>query len=125
MRLLFASLALLTAAPAFGQDAGQTQFVTTCSACHQVTGQGIKGAFPALAGDPFVQGDADAVITTVLNGRGGMPSWKADLTDDQIAAAISYVRAAWGNTAPPVTAAQVAVVRARSAQPVVRSMQAH
>jgi monoamine oxidase len=33
------------------------QFMDNCSACHQATGKGIKGAFPALAGSPFVQGD--------------------------------------------------------------------
>jgi mono/diheme cytochrome c family protein len=125
MRILFAAAALSAAAPALAQDAGETQFASTCAACHQSNGQGIKGAFPALAGDPFVVGAPAPVITTVLNGRGGMPSWKADLTDDQIAAALTYVRSAWGNSAPPVTAAMVAVERAKSAAPPPAPLQSH
>ncbi len=35
-----------------------------CSACHQTTGKGVKGAFPALAGDPVVQGDAAPLTAT-------------------------------------------------------------
>jgi mono/diheme cytochrome c family protein len=125
MRVLLAAAALLAASPAFAQDAGQAQFESTCAACHQVNGQGIKGAFPALAGDPFVLGAPQPVITTVLNGRGGMPAWKADLTDAQVAAAISYVRSAWGNKAPPVTEAMVADERAKSAAVAPAPLQSH
>src|SRR5580704_8565468 len=115
MRLAIAALALLSAAPAIAQDAGQSQYAATCSACHQPTGKGIKGAFPALAGDPFVLGDPAALIDRVLNGRGGMPAWKGELTDAQIAHTVSYVRSAWGNAAPPVTEAMVAAERAKTA----------
>lgn len=125
MRLLIAALVLLTAVPAFAQETGESQFVATCSACHQVTGQGIKGAFPALAVSPFVMGDAQAVIATVLNGRGGMPAWKGDLNDAQAAAVISYVRSAWGNRASPVTAEMVAAERAKTAPTTERGLQAH
>jgi cytochrome c oxidase subunit 2 len=34
----------------------------------------------------------------VLNGRNGMPSWK-QLSDTDIAAAITYTRNSWGNKA--------------------------
>lgn len=130
MRLVPAALALLFAAPALAQtpgpSAGQTQFESTCSACHQLNGQGIKGAFPALAGDPFVTGDSQAVIATVLNGRGGMPAWKDELNDAQVAAVISYVRSAWGNAASPVTEAMVASVRTQGgATTAPRGLQAH
>ncbi len=125
MRVLFAGLVLLIAAPAFGQDTGQSQFVSTCSACHQVTGKGIKGAFPALAGDSFVLGDSQAVIATVLNGRGGMPAWKGELDDAQVAATITYIRSAWGNAAALVTAAMVAAERAKTAPTTTQSLQAH
>jgi mono/diheme cytochrome c family protein len=131
MKTLIAATSLvLAAAPALADDvgpeeAGKAQFTSTCSACHQVTGLGIKGAFPALAGDAFVIGDPAAVIMTVLNGRGGMPAWKDDLSDAQIAAAISYIRSAWGNAAPPVTPAMVAAARGGAAPPVERALQTH
>lgn len=84
--------------------AGQALFAQKCAACHQITGKGIKGAFPALAGDPFVQGDPTLVARTVLGGRGGMPSFAALLSEQEIADIISYVRQAWGNSAGPLSA---------------------
>jgi mono/diheme cytochrome c family protein len=125
MRALLASLALLAAGPALAQDPGQAQYAATCSACHQPTGKGIKGAFPALAGDPFVLGDPQAVVDKVLNGKGGMPAWKGELDDAKVAQVVSYIRSAWGNSASPVTAAMVAAERAKSAPSAERGMQAH
>lgn len=126
-----AAALLLTAGSALAQTpdaaplSGKDQFEATCSACHQVTGLGIPGAFPALAGNVFVQGDERAVVSTVLNGRGGMPTFKADLSDAQIAAILTYVRSAWGNKAAPVTPATVAAVRAQLAPPKPAGLQAH
>jgi mono/diheme cytochrome c family protein len=114
-----------TVSPAFAQDAGQAQFLSSCSACHQPTGQGIKGAFPALAGDAFVQGEPSAVIGRVLNGRAGMPRFKGDLNDDQIAAVVTFIRSAWGNHASPVTPADVAAVRSGAAPAPMQTLQAH
>ncbi len=90
-------------------------FTDNCSACHQVDGKGIEGAFPALAGDKFVLGRPEQPIHVVLEGRGGMPTFKADLTDAQIAAALTHVRTSWGNTASPVTPDAVAAVRSGDA----------
>lgn len=90
---------------------GATLFAQNCSACHQLTGKGIPGAFPALAGDPFVMGPPEPVVMRVLNGKGGMPSFRADLTDPQIAAILSHVRSSWGNNAPPVPAPLVSRIR--------------
>ena len=86
-------------------------FADNCAACHQPDGKGIEGAFPALAGDRFVLGPASPAIRIVLEGRAGMPTFKADLTDAQIAAALTHVRTSWGNSAGPVTAAEVAALR--------------
>src|SRR6266571_8880515 len=100
---------------------GKSLFAKNCAACHQLTGAGIPGAFPALKGNRFVQGDAAAVIATVLKGRGGMPAFGATLDDEKIALAISYVRSAWGNQAAAVDAAMVQAVRSGSgAAPVTK-----
>ena len=97
---------------AAAEDApGRAQFMETCAACHQPDGTGSPGAFPALAGTPFVQGDAKAVVTVLINGRAGMPSFRDDLTDEQIANALTYVRSAWGNQAAPISRDMVAEVR--------------
>ena len=113
---LASALALVAVAlcgrPAFAAGVNpQATFAQNCSACHQLTGKGVPGAFPALAGVPFVTGDPHKVVLTLLNGRGGMPSFRNDLTDDQIAAAISYIRSSWGNHAAPVTPGAVTKLR--------------
>jgi mono/diheme cytochrome c family protein len=121
---LAAIAALAVPALAFAQPS-EANFLASCSACHQATGMGIPGAFPALAGNAFVQGPAQPVIATVLNGRGGMPTFKGDLDDATVASILSYVRTAWGNKGTPVTAADVAAIRANSSPAPVVGLQAH
>ncbi len=101
---------------AFAQSpTGQELFKENCSACHQITGKGIPGAFPSLAGDPFVMGPPELVASTVVHGRGGMPTFGPELTDVQIATILTYVRSAWGNQASPITPETVAKVRTSAA----------
>lgn len=106
---LLAASVLVSAAQA--APSPQSLFMDNCSACHQATGKGVKGAFPALAGDPFVQGDAGPVMATVLAGRAGMPSFKDDINDADLASLLTYVRTSWGNKGKPVTTADVAAAR--------------
>ncbi|WP_254062781.1 cytochrome c [Caulobacter sp. S45] len=105
--MLFGALALAEAAHAEPPD-GAAIFKQNCAACHQARAQGVPGAFPALAGDAFVNGDPKAVAQVLLNGRGGMPNFREDLTNEQIASVLSYVRTSWGNHASPLSAATVA-----------------
>ena len=125
----FAALALVAtiAAPALASAATpQSQFMDNCSACHQATGKGVKGAFPPLAGSPLVQGDPKIVMTTVLNGRAGMPAFKDDLTDADLAAILTYVRSSWGNKASAIKPSDVAAARnAAKAGAKARGLQAH
>ena len=102
---------------------GKAVFLVNCAACHQPNGRG-GGPYPPLAGNPAVNAaDSAALIQTVLNGRtgpitvngvqygGNMPSWR-ELSDADIAAVLTYVRSAWNNSAPAVSADQVAAARA-------------
>ncbi len=107
--------AVLAAGAVFAEPDGPSLFQQNCSACHQPQGQGVKGAFPALAGDPFVAGDAAQVASVLLHGRGGMPNFSDDLSDAEIAAVLTYVRSAWGNHAPAIDVATVTAARARAA----------
>lgn len=106
---------------------GKSIFLVNCAVCHQATGQG-GGPYPPLAGNPDVnQVDSANLIQTVLNGRtgpitvngsqygGNMPSWRGQLSNDQIAAVLTYVRTAWHNSAPAVSEDQVAEARAPEA----------
>jgi len=82
---------------------GAKVYAANCVACHQATGKGVPGAFPALDGSPVVNGPKDAQIKTVLNGvvKDGEPTamvaWKNTLSDTDIAAVITYTRNSWGN----------------------------
>jgi len=97
------AIAALDATDAAAQGAdGKTLFAKNCAACHQASGKGIPGAFPALAGSAFVQGAPDDVATVLLKGRGGMPDFSGSLDDAEIAQVLSYVRTSWGNSAAPL-----------------------
>jgi mono/diheme cytochrome c family protein len=114
MRLQHFVLAILLAGAANAHaDApdGKTLFGKNCAACHQATGKGIPGAFPALAGNPFVQGAPAEVSTVLLKGRGGMPDFSGSLDDAEIARVLSYVRTNWGNSAAPLSEQDVASQR--------------
>jgi mono/diheme cytochrome c family protein len=125
--LSLAALATLScAAVAQAAPSGQQLFLDNCSACHRPNGVGVKGAFPALVADPVATGDAKAAALKVLNGRGGMPAFKASLSDETIAAILTYVRSSWGNKSGPVTPAIVAAARGGGASHQVQSgQQAH
>ena len=113
MRLKIPAVAVvlgLTAAPALAADARQL-YVENCSACHQVNGKGIPGAFPTLAGSKVAVGNPVEPVTRVLKGRGGMPSFASDLSDLEVAQVLTYVRTSWGNKGKPVQPAQVTALR--------------
>lgn len=73
-----------------------------------------------------MQGNPQDLVALLLNGRGGMPAFKTQLDDAQIAAVASYVRGAWGNHVDPVSEALVTETRHDDAMPEAeRSLQAH
>ncbi len=97
----------LDANQAAAASAGANAYLTNCSSCHGVKGDGIKGMIPALAGNGSVTAAGPQnVIRVVLGGlpaAGGyapMPAAGADLSDQTVADIVNYVRTAWGNKAP-------------------------
>ncbi len=92
---------------------GKQLYAAKCAACHQATGLGIAGAFPPLAGAEWVLGDEKILANILLHGvngvlevkgvqyKGAMPAWKM-LSDDEIAAVLTYIRSDWGNAAAPI-----------------------
>jgi mono/diheme cytochrome c family protein len=118
--------ALLSAPSVVFAASPQSLYMDNCSACHQATGKGVKGAFPALAGSPFVQGDAAPVLSTVLAGRAGMPAFKDDLNDADLSTLLTYIRTSWGNKGKPIAAADVTAARGKlKAGKKAASLQAH
>lgn len=78
---------------------GEKVYAANCVACHQATGKGVPGAFPALDGSQVVNGMQEGQIAILLNGKNAMPAWKATLSDTEIAAVITYTRNSWNNKA--------------------------
>lgn len=80
---------------------GKEVFNSQCATCHQASGKGMPPAFPALDGNAIVNGPIDEQIKTVVFGRSGtaMTAFGGILSESDIAAAITYTRNAWGNTA--------------------------
>ncbi len=110
--LLVAVIAAGASAPSRADGTeGKALFLKNCAACHQATGKGIPGAFPALAGNKFVQGKSSDVATVLLKGRGGMPDFSDSLSDQEISTILSFVRSSWGNQAAPLSEAEVVALR--------------
>jgi cytochrome c oxidase subunit 2 len=82
-------------------ERGEKVYAAACAACHQPNGQGIPGAFPALAGSKIATGPLAGHLHIVLNGKPGtaMQAFKAQLSDAEIAAVVTYERNAFGNSA--------------------------
>lgn len=102
----------------------QTFNTIGCVSCHQASGQGVPGQFPPLAGSDWVLGEGpNRIIRVVLSGFSGpvqvsgaqfnnsMLPFGPVLSDEQIAAVLTYVRSEWGNKGAPVTPEQVKKIR--------------
>lgn len=101
---------------------GKQLFGSKCAACHQATGQGVAGVVPPLVASEWVLGDEKTLSNILLHGingeivvkgtpyKGAMPAWKA-MSDDELAAVMSYIRADWGNQAAPIKAEVVKAQR--------------
>jgi mono/diheme cytochrome c family protein len=102
---------------------GKQVYLTQCLACHQVDAAGVQGMNPPLIKTKFVLGDKPSLVKIVLNGMTGAVDINGDtyhnvmaphseLTDQQIADVLTYVRNSFGNKASAVTVAQVKAIRA-------------
>jgi mono/diheme cytochrome c family protein len=98
---------------------GRKIYQTLCAACHQPDGRGQERVAPSLVGSELALGPAGIPSRIVLNGKEGpvglMPSLGTVLSDDQIAAVLTYIRREWGHTASAVDPSTVRDVRAQFA----------
>ena len=78
---------------------GEKVYAANCVACHQGSGKGVVGAFPALDGSKIVLGPKAEHIDILLKGKQGtaMAAFGGQLNDVEIAAVITYSRASWTN----------------------------
>jgi mono/diheme cytochrome c family protein len=111
-------VAPLTAAEQTRYTAGAEVYKTICVACHQPDGRGKDHVAPALVGSKFALATPTVPVRILLSGKEGnvglMPPLNA-LTDDQIAAVLTYIRREWSNTASAVDVGTVKEVRSLTA----------
>jgi mono/diheme cytochrome c family protein len=97
----------------FMPQSGEALYAAVCQGCHMQGGVGAvgAGAYPALANNPRLAVPRYA-LSMVINGRKGMPPFGSLLTDEQVAAVVTYVRTHFGNDfADEVTAAGARALR--------------
>lgn len=108
-------------APAAVVD-GQQAYARNCLSCHQADGYGVPNMQPAITGGTWVQGDARALALFVMTGgfdsadrkegesHNVMPAFR-QLSDQELAALLTYIRQKFGKGASPVSPAEVAEAR--------------
>lgn len=102
---------------------GKKVYEALCAACHVSNGTGVPDMIPAFAQNPIINApDPSSLIHSVLTGTmgpktagnptgAGMPRFDWNMSDDDIAAVLSYIRNQWGNAAPPVAPESVTIMR--------------
>ncbi len=102
---------------------GKSVYDGQCASCHSGDGQGMPPHFPSLAGNQSIQmGSAVNPIRMVLNGGYppgtagnpmpyGMPPFAQSLSDDEVAAVVTFIRTSWGNRGAAVSARQANELR--------------
>lgn len=103
--------------------AGQTVYNTYCMACHMADGNGVPNMNPPLTDTKWVNGDKTTLINIVLHGltepievhgetyTNIMPPHNF-LSDEDIAAVLTFVRNNFENSASAVSVEEVAKIRA-------------
>ncbi|KXV40519.1 alcohol dehydrogenase [Gluconobacter japonicus] len=102
---------------------GAKLYVDNCAACHRTDGKGYPAVFPPLAGNPVVMGKDPASLVHIVQvgatlpktetapSAFTMPDFMHRLNDQQVADVVTFIRHAWGNNAPAVSAEDVARLR--------------
>jgi mono/diheme cytochrome c family protein len=107
-------------------------FQLACVACHGPDGRGVAPIAPPLASSHWVSGPKDRLIALVLYGMSGpvevggksydrpdisgeMPGlyFNTQLTSEQLAEVLTYIRVSWGNEASEIHADEIERVRKR------------
>jgi mono/diheme cytochrome c family protein len=112
------------AAPSSAQMAnGEKLYKGSCIGCHETDGSGAPRIYPPLPGNANLQSadpasavkivlvGAETITTARAPNTGSMPPYASKMSDQEVADVVTYVRNAWGNAAPAVTAAEVAKLR--------------
>lgn len=104
---------------------GRRLYETSCGSCHQLGGEGKYGVASPLAESSWVVESVERLVRIALHGVRGpievkgkwynleMPGFDRAYDDTQIAAILTYIRQAWGNSASAVSPETVAAIRVK------------
>jgi mono/diheme cytochrome c family protein len=102
---------------------GRSVYEDHCAACHRSDGKGMPPAYPPLAGNPSIEMESSVnPVRMVLNGGYppqtsesprpyGMPPFAQVMSDDDVAAVVTYIRVSWGNHGSLVTSREANALR--------------
>ena len=95
--VVLAAAISLAGAVGFAQSSGEATYKAKCLMCHGAAGAADTPTAKMLKVKPLADPDmkkltADAMIASVKNGKGKMPSYKDKLTDAQIKDVVTYYR---------------------------------
>ena len=126
------------AAATLQEGPGAHTYVTRCASCHGLDGKGQPEWMPPLAGaTSALAGENASAINITLNGSQRvvaagvpdayrMPAFREQLSNQQIAEVLTFMRSSWGNRADAVTAQAVGKLREHtdpaSSSPIILQM---
>jgi mono/diheme cytochrome c family protein len=97
----------------FSMQGGEAVYRGVCQGCHMADAKGASaaGVYPALANNPRLA-EPGYVLSLVMNGHRGMPPFRNQFTNTQVADVVNFVRSHFGNHyRDKVTAADVQAMR--------------
>ena len=97
---------------------GVALYTANCQSCHQVNGEGLKGAFPSLKGSKVVLDDnPELMVNIIMNGYSGriqegfgpMPAVGTmnNLSAEEISSIMNHEKSSWGNNTKKVTPEEI------------------
>lgn len=129
---LLAVVALATAVYAWqgktgtSKERGKEVYSRTCVTCHGENGEGIKDVFPPLAGSDYLMANKGRSIDIALHGTQGemvvkgakydSQMLRVELTDQEVADVLTFVRSSWGNKGGPVSVQEVLAQKKKAAK---------
>lgn len=97
----------------FGETSGEAMYRRVCAACHMADAKGAVGAgfYPSLANNPKLEASGYP-LSVLMNGLNGMPALGKQMSDQQAADVVNYIRSHFGNRyKDKVTAEEVKTLR--------------
>jgi len=102
---------------------GAKLYKNNCETCHQSDGWGIPFMAAPLVESNIVDGDAEYLAWLVMTGTGNIKDWQSDfstpmpgfkqLSDDELASVLSFVRSEFGSIKNEVSIDDVMAARMR------------